>query len=205
MKLSRRFDEAFLYAAELHEDQERKGGGEPYLAHLMAVCSLALEHGADEDQAIAALLHDAVEDQGGDRILGDIRSRFGADVADIVAGCSDSRLATKPPWRLRKEAYLDRLRVEPPRVLLIVTADKLHNARAILRDYREIGDALWERFTGEKDDVLWYYRELARALGSTGPARLADELTRTVDELMGLVAADTAVPVSGTEGIPRDR
>lgn len=197
MKLSRRFDEAFLYASQLHREQARKGSGEPYLAHLMAVCSLALENGADEDQAIAALLHDAVEDQGGAETLAVIRERFGARVADIVAGCSDSQEAKKPDWRPRKEAYLARLRREPAEVLLISAADKLHNARAILRDYREIGDALWERFTGGKDGVLWYYGELARGFRATGPTRLGDELTRTVDALMEMVAAAGAAAPRG--------
>lgn len=189
MTLSARFDDAFLYASRLHAEQVRKGSGEPYLAHLMAVCSLALENGADEDQAIAALLHDAVEDQGGAETLAVIRERFGARVAEIVAGCSDSQEAIKPDWRPRKEAYLAQLRREPAEVLLISAADKLHNARAILRDYREIGEALWPRFTGGKDGVLWYYGALAEGFRGTGPERLADELTRTVDSLMERVAA----------------
>ncbi len=183
MKLSPRFDEAFLLASRLHREQERKGSGEPYLAHLMAVCSLALESGADEDQAVAAILHDAVEDQGGAETLTRIRDRFGDRVAAIVDGCSDSQLAVKPPWRARKEAYVARLRTEPPEVLLVSAADKLHNARAILRDYRELGDSLWDRFTGGKDGVLWYYEQLAEGFLATGPDRLASELGRTVDEL----------------------
>ena len=183
MTLSDRYQQAFRYAADLHAGQERKGNGVPYLAHLMSVSALVLEHGGTEDQAIAALLHDAAEDQGGVPTLEEIRRRFGDVVADIVAACSDSMVQPKPPWRGRKEAYLAKLRHASSSARLVTAADKLHNARAVLRDLREIGDAIWSRFRAGKDGTLWYYRQLADVLGETGPRKLAEELERTVSEI----------------------
>lgn len=183
MALSSRFDEALLYAARLHAEQLRKGTTIPYVAHLLGVCSIALEHGADEDAAIAALLHDAVEDQGGQPVLDHIRVRFGDAVADIVAGCTDAMVTPKPPWRGRKEAYIAHLRSAPAPVRLVSASDKLYNARAVLRDYREFGEALWDRFTGGREGTLWYYRAITEAYRSCGPSPLVDELDRTVAEL----------------------
>ncbi|MHC4178510.1 MAG: HD domain-containing protein, partial [Planctomycetota bacterium] len=127
MKLSDRFSQALVYAAALHADQRRKISGEPYLAHLLGVASIALQHGADENEAIAALLHDAIEDQGGPAAREEIRRRFGREVAEIVAGCSDADTVPKPPWRHRKQAHLDNLRHAPASVRLVSAADKLHN------------------------------------------------------------------------------
>lgn len=183
MSLGARYEEAFSYAAQLHAEQERKGSGVPYLAHLMSVSALVLEHGGTEDQAIAALLHDAVEDQGGVPTLEEIRRRFGDAVAHIVEACSDSVVVPKPPWRERKEAYLAKLRSASDSARLVTAADKLHNARAVLRDLREIGDAIWDRFRAGRDGTLWYYRQLADMLGVTGPRLLAEELERTVCEI----------------------
>ncbi len=139
----RRFEDALAYAARLHAGQRRKGTDIPYVSHLLAVASLAIENGADEDEAIAALLHDAVEDQGGRRRLHAIRRRYGARVAELVAGCTDADVTPKPPWRQRKVRYLEHLRTASPSVRLVSACDKLHNARAILADYRRLGDALW--------------------------------------------------------------
>jgi (p)ppGpp synthase/HD superfamily hydrolase len=159
-----RFERALAYANHAHCRQARKGTDMPYMAHLLGVCSLALELGADEDQAIAALLHDSVEDQGGSARLKDIQLEFGDDVAQIVMDCTDGELdadRSKPrDWRCRKEVYLASLANKPERSLLVSLADKTHNARAIQVDFNRIGEAIFERFTGKKDGTLWYYGEL---------------------------------------------
>jgi GTP pyrophosphokinase len=185
--LGKRFEEAFAYAVEVHRAQRRKGTEIPYVAHPMAVAAIALEHGASEDQAIAALLHDVVEDGGGEPRRAEIRARFGAAVADIVDGCTDTAEDPKPPWRPRKERYVAHLASAPPAVRLVSAADKLHNARALLADLRALGDALWSRFTGGKDGTLWYYRALVTAFRAHGDGgRLVDELERVVGELEAL-------------------
>jgi hypothetical protein len=144
--LSRRFDEALVYATHLHEGTFRKETSIPYVSHLLAVCARVLEDGGSEDEAIAALLHDAVEDAGGEARLRAIRARFGERVAAIVAGCSDTDESPKPPWRGRKERYVRHLKTEADASTLRVSlADKLHNARAILRDHREIDEAIWRQ------------------------------------------------------------
>ncbi len=188
MSLSERFEQAFVVAFRLHAEQERKGSGVPYITHLMATAALTLQYGGDEDQAIAALLHDAVEDQGGKETLDEIRARFGDRVALIVAGCSDSFTIPKPAWRERKEAYLRHLVDAPEEILLVSCADKLHNALSILADYRKIGEALWERFTGGKEGTLWYYRSLVQVFNEVTEMPIAAELARTVAELDALTA-----------------
>ena len=186
-RLNARFREALLFAAQLHAGQTRKGSGVPYIAHLLGVTSIVLENGGDEDQAIAALLHDAVEDQGGAAISARIRELFGERVAMIVDACSDSDTLPKPPWRDRKEAYLKQLEDEPEEVLLVSAADKLYNARAIVADYRALGEAVWERFSGGKNGSLWYYDALAEIFRRKGPARLSVELEEVVVEMKRLV------------------
>jgi len=181
--LGSRFDEALALATRLHATQLRKGTSIPYVAHLLSVAALVLEAGGDEDQAIAALLHDAVEDQGGAATLAEIRRRFGDRVAAIVDGCSDTDQVPKPPWRRRKEVYLEHLAEAGPDVLLVSLADKIHNARAVLADLRVLGDGLWPRFSGGKDGELWYYRRLADTFAARRPGALADELGRTVAEI----------------------
>ena len=178
-----------VFAARLHADQTRKGSEVPYLSHLMGVTAIALEHGANEDEAIGALLHDAVEDRGGQATLQEIRRRFGNHVADIVEGCSDTDVVPKPPWRQRKERYLAHLPHASPSVRLVSASDKLHNARTILSDFHRIGDAVWDRFKGGKQGTLWYYRSLVDIFSSTGPHALADELARVVRELENLAGA----------------
>jgi GTP pyrophosphokinase len=190
MILSDCFEEALTLAVRLHASQVRKGTAVPYIAHLLAVASLVLEQGADEDEVIAALLHDAVEDQGGEATLEEIRRRFGDRVAEIVDGCTDARTTPKPPWRGRKEAYLAHLSQAPAAVRLVSTADKLHNARTILADYRTLGEALWERFNGGREGTLWYYRSLVEAFRATGPSPLVEELDRVVLEIERLASAD---------------
>jgi (p)ppGpp synthase/HD superfamily hydrolase len=196
--LTRRFDLAFHFASGLHHAQVRKGTDIPYIAHLMSVCALVLEDGGDEDQAIAALLHDAMEDQGGLPTLNTIKHLFGDRVEKIVRECSDSESPDpdhKLPWHQRKQAYLDHLRSASPDALLVAAADKLHNARDILACYRQMGDDLWRRFNAHatKADHLCYYRELARRLQarSEAPGALVEELDRVVTMLEALASAQT--------------
>ncbi|NOX54108.1 MAG: HD domain-containing protein [Planctomycetes bacterium] len=191
MKLSERFQQALAYVVQIHRDQFRKGTQIPYVSHLLAVAALALEHGATEDEAIAALLHDAVEDAGGRGRLEDIRRRFGATVAEIVDGCTDAYEVPKPPWRPRKVAYIAKLREAPASVQLVSCCDKLHNARTTLADLRDLGEQVWEKFNGGRDGTLWYYRELLQAYQSDRvPKRLLDELRWTVEEMHRLAGAD---------------
>ncbi len=178
VKLTSRFTRAVGYAARLHATQKRKGTERPYVAHLLGVASLVLEHGGDEDLVIAALLHDAVEDQGGLPRLEEIRRKFGARVARIVDGCSDAYTDPKPPWHERKQRPN-----ASPEVRMVCSADKLHNAREILGDYRAVGDELWDRFRGGKQGTLWYYRALVSAFREAGSNPLVEELDRVVTEL----------------------
>lgn len=188
MKLSGRFHEALVYATELHADQRRKISGVPYVSHLLRVAGIALGYGADEDEAIAALLHDAVEDQGGAEVREDIRRRFGDRVVAIVDGCTDSDEQPKPPWRDRKEAYLARLKRAGASVRLVSACDKLDNSRSVLASYRVLGESLWEKFAGGRDGLLWYYRTVVEILKETGTSPLVDELDRVVSELERTVA-----------------
>jgi GTP pyrophosphokinase len=181
--VSPRFADALTLANQLHASQRRKGTNIPYIAHLLAVAALVLEAGGDEDAAIAALLHDAVEDQGGAATLELIRDRFGDHVASIVEGCTDADAIPKPPWRERKEAYLATIPHKAPEALLVSAADKLHNARAILADYRALGDDLWPRFNGGREGTLWYYRALRNAFRGRTPESLWTALDETVTEL----------------------
>jgi (p)ppGpp synthase/HD superfamily hydrolase len=180
MLLSLRYSFALAYAAEAHARQTRKGTEIPYVSHLLAVSGLVLEHGGTEDEAIAALLHDAVEDQGGLDRLAEIREKFGETVANIVAGCTDDPSGEKPEWRSRKERYLDHIPMATNSVRLVSCADKTHNARAIVSDLRMMGDAVFSRFNGGKEGTLWYYRALADVFLRLGPTRLAGELDSAV-------------------------
>jgi (p)ppGpp synthase/HD superfamily hydrolase len=186
--LSDRFERALIYAFRKHLGQGRKGTKVPYISHLLAVAGLVLEAGGDEDLAIAALLHDVVEDCGGRPMLRGIRRRFGKRVANIVEGCSDSFESPKPPWRERKEQYLAHLRAAGSDERLVSAADKLHNASTILRDYREFGEPIFERFQGKRDGTLWYYRSLVSEFKRM-PNRLGNELERVVTELEALTRA----------------
>ena len=184
-QLTDRFDRALLYASQVHGGQVRKNTSVPYLAHLLAVAATVLEYGGDEDMAIAALLHDAAEDQGGVRRLDDIRNRFGERVAGIVRGCSDSLVDSgqaKEDWRVRKDGYLHHLETADRDALLVSLADKVHNARSILRDLRksEIGRAVWHRFKRGRDDQIWYYQALADVYRRRLPGQLTEELAEIV-------------------------
>lgn len=188
-RLSERFDEAFQYASKLHRTQTRKGGDTPYVGHLLSVASLVIEGGGSEAQAIAGLLHDAVEDQGGAPVLEEIRARFGDEVATIVEECSDTDEVPKPPWKPRKQAYIDHLSHASEATILVSLADKLDNARAILRDYRIDGAELWTRFSEhDPKEHLWYYESLLAVFKEKNTTWLVDELQRVFDELKKLVA-----------------
>jgi len=183
------FEQALPYAARAHRYQLRKGTSTPYVTHLLAVAAIVGENGGTEDEVVAALLHDAPEDQGGEERLEEIRARFGDQVAEIVDGCTDTYENPKPPWRERKERYLAHLGDASGSVRLVSSADKLHNARAVLSDYRSIGEDLWTRFNGGKDGTLWYYRAVVDTLRGDGP--VVEELDRVVTELEAM---------SGTSG-----
>jgi GTP pyrophosphokinase len=190
-KLTPRFDKALAYAARLHRVQTRKGTEIPYVAHLLGVAALVLEDGGDEDETIAALLHDAVEDQGGRPILEEIRRRFGERIAHIVEGCTDAETIPKPPWRKRKQQYIKHVKRASADVRRVSAADKLHNARTILSDYRNLGDKLWLRFNGGREGTLWYYRALINAFRKAGPSAIVEELDRVVSELEHLVSTQS--------------
>jgi len=216
--LTDRFDRALLYATHVHGGQVRKGTSTPYVAHLLTVAATVLEYGGDEDLAIAALLHDSVEDQGGKARLNDVHNRFGGRVARIVEACSDSLADTakgerKAHWQERKDAYLAHLRTADEDILWVSLADKVHNARAILRDLRkpDIADKVWARFSQPQEQTLWYYRSLANTFCERLPGQLSNELREIVEVLEGSPLASasssvqTAVPSADTKfEIPAD-
>jgi len=186
-----RFESALAYAHQVHKGQTRKGTGIPYIAHILGVTAIAMEYGADEDESIGALLHDAAEDGGGEATLAEIRARFGDAVGDIVLGCSDSLVEDpedKLPWQERKENYLAHLENASQSVMLVSAADKLHNVRAIIRDYDEHGEAIWDRFKGRRDGTLWYYETVAHILVRRYRSQLTRDLQKAVDELLRLTA-----------------
>jgi (p)ppGpp synthase/HD superfamily hydrolase len=166
--LTSRFEKALVYATRLHARQLRKGTQIPYISHLLSVAALVLENGGNETQAIAALLHDAIEDQGGEKTRQEIRHQFGSEVSKIVEGCTDADVIPKPPWRERKQQYITKFRHATPEVRRVSLADKLHNARSIEADYQKIGEAIWERFQGRKEGTLWFYRALIEAAQEAG-------------------------------------
>jgi (p)ppGpp synthase/HD superfamily hydrolase len=182
-----RYADAVGWAVELHAGQVRKASSTPYVAHLVHVSALVLEFGGDEDEAIAALLHDALEDTHATRA--DIEERFGPHVADIVARCSDAETRPKPPWRQRKEQFLDRLRATgEPATLRVVGADKLHNARSLVRDHNRLGPDLWNHFNAGPAEQLWYHREVAGIVAANPGGDLSRELDAAVDALEGITS-----------------
>ncbi len=194
-----KFDEALLLAHELHRYDIRKGTGKPYISHLLGVCSLVVDYGGDEEMAIAALLHDAVEDHGGRPMLEQIRERFGPRVAHIVDGCTDSYVldaSQKEPWRQRKDTYLARLPLEDADVRLVSAADKLYNCRTILRDLRRDGIAALDRFNGGRKDTVWYYDELVRAFRAAGTNDMVEELALSVDEMKRVTGYNRRAEIS---------
>jgi (p)ppGpp synthase/HD superfamily hydrolase len=177
---SERFQSALRYAADVHAGGTRKGTKVPYFSHLLGVCSIVLDDGGGEDEAIAALLHDAAEDHGGRERLNEIRERFGDAVAKIVEDCTDSWEMPKKPWLERKQQYIDHARTLPAASVRVSAADKVHNAYAILRDLRNLGEQVWDRFNAKPDDILWYYQSLVRAYRACGGGPLVNELDRIV-------------------------
>jgi (p)ppGpp synthase/HD superfamily hydrolase len=175
------------------------------MSHLLAVASLVLENGGSEDEAIAALLHDAVEDHGGARRLKLIQAEFGETVAIIVDGCTDTYEDPKPAWEKRKKAYLVHLSKQPASVRLVSAADKLHNARCILADYREEGEKVWQRFNAPRDKILWYYRSLVEVYREAGSSPLVEEVARVVETLEHEVMEGTAKAKSRRENTRRVR
>jgi (p)ppGpp synthase/HD superfamily hydrolase len=159
-RLGVRFDEALALASSLHRSQTRKASGVPYMAHLLGVASLVLEEGGSEDMAIAALLHDAAEDQGGEETLAVIVAAFGAAVARWVRQASDTFVRPKPEWELRKRHHLAEIPMADREARLIMLADKVHNARSILADYARVGPVLWGRFSVPRERTIWYYETL---------------------------------------------
>jgi (p)ppGpp synthase/HD superfamily hydrolase len=183
MRLSRQFEKALIYATRIHGGQLRKKTRIPYIAHILGVSAIAMEYGANETEAIAALLHDAVEDCGGAKRLRDIERKFGKKVARIVQGCTDTDQTPKPPWLERKKAYVAHVRHASMSTKLVSASDKLHNVRAILMDYRKEGERLWSRFNGGKQGALWYYRALVNAFSGKRIQPLVQELNRTLTQL----------------------
>jgi (p)ppGpp synthase/HD superfamily hydrolase len=190
MKLSRKFEEALVYATRVHGGQLRKKTKIPYIGHLLGVTAIAMEYGANETEAIAALLHDAVEDCGGPERQREIEEKFGSAVGEIVAGCTDTDQTPKPPWRERKEKYIAHLQSASASTRLVSASDKLHNAQAILHNLREDGAEVWTRFNAGKEGALWYYRSLVSAFRKHGDNALIDELDRVVTKMEELAAGD---------------
>lgn len=181
--LGDRFANALVYATQLHSEQRRKVSGVPYIAHLLSVTALVLEDGGTEDEAIAALLHDAIEDQGGAPIREAIRKQFGDAVVSIVDGCTEWDTPPKPPWKERKLRYLERLQQSPLSVQRVSLADKLHNVRSLLLDWRQLGDRVWDSFSQGRDETIWFYRELTQVYNDIHTSGLMLEFAQTVDEL----------------------
>lgn len=192
-RLTPKFIEALGYAARKHAMQTRKASEVPYLGHLLSVAGLVIEADGTETQAIAALLHDAAEDQGGERTLAEIDEKFGAGVASIVAECSDTFETPKPPWHARKERYIDHLRVASEDAVLVSLADKLDNARAILRDFRALENEVWQRFSVQDPQLhLWYYRSLLEVFGRRTHSWMVGELRDVIDTLEQAVNRESA-------------
>lgn len=187
-KITPRLYEALQFTFNLHGRDARKAGNVPYMAHLLSVCAMAQGDGGDEDEAIAALLHDTLEDKPEETNRTEIAERFGERVAAIVETSTDTppdyKGGAKPPWRQRKQAYLVHVRSADPGLLRVTVADKIDNARSILADYARMGDELWKRFKVGREDQLWYYESAVAAYdeaGFRGP--LLEELRRLVNEM----------------------
>jgi (p)ppGpp synthase/HD superfamily hydrolase len=186
-QLTSRFESALVYATQLHSTQIRKGSGVPYISHLLSVAALVLEDGGDEDQAIAALLHDAIEDRGGDKTRQEIKAKFGERVVNIVNGCTDAEVTPKPPWKQRKQQYIEKMSNASPEVRRVSMADKLHNLRSILADYHRGERNIWDKFTGGREGSLWYYRSLIEVNRQTGNSYLTEECDRLIQQLERII------------------
>lgn len=184
--LTNRFQRALVFAFKTHQEQLRKNSCSPYFSHLLSVCSTVLDAGSDEDVAIAALLHDAAEDQGGIETIQIIRKKFGNRVAELVLACSDTLSDPKPPWKKRKTEHLEKLSKAGPDVLLITMADKIHNVRSLYRDLSSMGDEIWKNFNGGRSGTLWYYNELDQILAKTSHNQLYKEFHNLVKNIIDL-------------------
>ncbi|MBE9124780.1 MULTISPECIES: HD domain-containing protein [unclassified Coleofasciculus] len=182
-QLSTRFEAALVYATRLHNHQVRKGSNVPYISHLLSVAALVLEDGGDEDEAIAALLHDAIEDQGGETTRAEIRQRFGERVVCIVDGCTEDKTLPHLRWKERKLKYLEKLRLAPPEVRRVSLADKLHNVRSIVADWERVGESVWQKFKGGKEETLWFYRSFLEIYQPQGSNFFTLELARLLSRL----------------------
>jgi (p)ppGpp synthase/HD superfamily hydrolase len=183
-RLTQKFDDAMVYAADKHRNQTRKGGDIPYLGHLLSVAGYVIEADGTETEAIAALLHDTAEDQGGEKTLAEIRGKFGDEIASVVAECSDTVVTPKPPWHERKRSYIHHLSEASDSAVLVSLADKLHNAHAILRDFRAHGAQLWQRFSvKDPADHLWYYTSLLEVYSERFHNWMVDELREVIGAL----------------------
>ena len=182
-KLGPKFEEALLFAKQIHAGQTRKGSNTPYFAHVLAVTSLVLEDGGTETEAIAALLHDCAEDGGGQETLDQIKEHFGEEIAEIVLECSDTLESPKPPWRERKRAHINALRTGRPESIRVKLADKFHNAYDLLRSLNEHGESIWGDFKGGKDGTLWSFREMHAVFSETRSGFLLDEFERLIDAI----------------------
>lgn len=185
--LSSRFSDALTFATDLHKNQTRKISGIPYITHLLGVASLILEYGGGEDEAIAGLLHDAIEDQGGMKAKAEIIKRFGENVASIVEGCSEPYLKPKPPWKERKKRYLNQMATASDSVRLVATADKINNIRSLIKDYKILGENIWQYFHGKKEGTLWYYDSLVKEFSKNEITPIVELLVQVHQELNNLV------------------
>lgn len=190
-QLTSRFNEALVYACNLHREQIRKADGTPYVAHLLAVAALVLEDGGSETEAIAALLHDAIEDQGGAATRRVILEKFGSDVTAIVEGCTESMTLPKPPWRERKTHYLANLQQATPSILRVSLADKLHNGRSLLKQIHAQGPAVWQHFHQPASDVRWFYEELLQVYTQRSESSMIHSFQVVVHELQLEVPASS--------------
>ena len=184
--LDDRFEAALVMAYRLHRSQVRKGSPVPYVAHLLSVAALVLEDGGDEDEAIAALLHDAVEDQGGSVTRELVRVTFGDRVCEIIDGCTESMVQPKPPWKERKLLHLEKVATASVSVRRVTMADKLHKVRSLLADYERFGEGLWARFGGGKAGTIWYYQEMVKRLQVGESVGMMRSLSEAVGRLEGL-------------------
>lgn len=187
MTYTDKFSDALSFAHDLHRMQRRKGKPVPYIGHLLGVAAIVIAEGGDEDQAIAALLHDAIEDQGDKTSEAQLRARFGPRVAEIVAACTDAWETPKPPWRARKEAYIAAFPAKPAAARLVALADKTHNLEEILDDHARVGADVWSRFTAGPAEIAWYYRSLERAFSALHPGPLAARFAANVARLEAVV------------------
>jgi (p)ppGpp synthase/HD superfamily hydrolase len=179
--LSPKFEEALILANRIHADQTRKDSGAPYLSHILGVTALVLEDGGTEEEAIAALLHDAAEDHGGEEMLSTIREKFGEKLEQIVRECSDTLEMPKPPWKGRKEQHLDELKTALPETIRVMLADKVYNARNLQRSLEKSGPQTWDNFKGGREGTLWYFRQMHTLLSQFCSGYMIDEFSRLID------------------------